>query len=396
MQTSFRRAWVPLSLCAISAACSGDFVMGPASGTGGPAPVLAAGPTSGQDGSVTTTSDGGLGCGTPLAPVTLLSLNLHCFRLDGTVFATNAERFAAIASLAAARDVAVIAVQESCERPGEKAIALLRAALEKASAATWSSTWAFAHVAWEGTPEQADEGVGLLVRGALSDAAALPLAVQGPLRRVVVSATLPPELGGSRVTSVHFEAFEAKARTMQAREVAAAALVDTDAEFSAIVAGDFNDVEGSATHAAFPAMGYLAADAGLAPKGIDHVMIHRAAKLRPTRVEEVFLGAAAVSDHPGLIVRFESAAGDGVVATRIKAKAAPGAGHFIALRGDTAPLSWGLGYPMRQAAPGEHALVATELPGAFSFKVLVDDAAWQTGPNQPGIAGKDHVVTPAF
>jgi endonuclease/exonuclease/phosphatase family metal-dependent hydrolase len=332
----------------------------------------------------------------PSAPFTLLSLNLHCFRVDGTVYATNAERFAAIASLAAQRDVAVITLQEACERPGEDAIELLKTALEQTTAATWTSTWALAHVAWEGTPDEADEGVGLLVRGALSDPAELEHAVQGALRRVAVSATLPPELGSPRVTSVHFEVFEPEARTMQAREVAAAALVDTNGAYSVIVAGDFNDVEGSATHASFPSMGYLAADTGLNPSGIDHVMSHRAAKLRPALVEEVFLGAEAVSDHPGILVRFEPATGDMVTATRITAQSDPGADHFLSVRGDTAPLSWDSGFPMRRVKPGEHAFVTTEIEAAFAFKVLLDDTTWQTGPNVEGVAGAAQVVMPVF
>lgn len=344
----------------------------------------------------TATTASSTGAGEPSGSLTLLSLNLHCLRVDGTAFATNAERFAAIASLAAARDVAVLALQEACERPGEKAIDMLQAALEQQTDASWTSTWAHAHLAWEGTPDEADEGVGLLVRGALSAPAALEHAVQGSLRRVAVSATLPPELGGARVTSVHFEVFEPEARAMQAREIAVAALVDTDLDSPAIVAGDFNDVEGSPTYAAFPATGYLAADAGLDPSGIDHVMIHRAASLRPSLVEEVFLGDEAVSDHPGILVRFDPALGDAVSATRITALSEPGAGHFLSVRGDAAPLSWDLGFPLRRVSQGEYLFVTTELASDFAFKVLLDDAVWQVGPDVAGVAGASQVVTPTF
>ncbi len=410
MRTCLRATRVPLVLCALSAlsaACGDNLATTTTSGGGGSGASTSTDATGGTGGAstiATSTSSsptssggsGGAGGSDPTAPFSLLSLNLHCFRLDGTSFATNTDRFAAIASLAATRDVAVLTVQEACERPGEKAIELLRTALEQATSTTWSSTWTLAHVAWEGTPDQADEGVGLLVRGALSSPAALDHAVQGSLHRVAVSATLPPELGGSRVTSIHFEVFEAAARTMQAREAAAAALVDTDPGFSAIVAGDFNDIEGSQTHAAFPMMGFLAADAGLNAAGIDHVMIHRAAGLRPTSVEEVFLGADAVSDHPGILVRIEAAPGDTVSATRVLAKADPGAGHFLAIRGDAAPLSWDIGFPMRPVAPGEHAFVTTELDADFAFKVLVDDATWQSGANVPGVAGTSQTVTPVF
>lgn len=372
----------------------------PTATTAGPATTSAtsssgnADGTSGDDG--TTAAASTTDASDPGSPLTVLSLNLHCFRLDGTSYASNADRFGAIASLAAVRQVDVLALQEACARPGETAIDALRAALEDETGAAWTSTWALAHVAWEGTPDEADEGVGLLVRGTLSDPAVLEHAVQGPLRRVAVSATLPSQLGGVRVTSVHFEVLEPGARTMQAREVAVAALVDTDDTFSAIVAGDFNDVEGSPTHAAFPAMGYLAADAGLDPAGIDHVMIHRAASLRPAAVEEVLIGPQAVSDHPGILVRFEPADGDAVSVTRITAMIDPEIDGFVTLRGDTAPLSWRLGFPLRRIAPGEHTLVTTELAATFEYKLLVDDTVWQTGPNLVGDAGADHVVMPVF
>lgn len=393
MQLAPRWFYVSMVACLLSAACGGgESGAGAGGGIGG---GIEAGSGGGIGGGSGGGGGGGAG-GAALNDFSMLSLNLHCLRIDGTVYATNAERFAAIASLVASRDVAVLAVQEACERPGENAMDELRAALEKATSASWSSVWTFAHVAWEGTPDQADEGVGLLVRGALEKPGELEHVVQGSLRRVAASATLPPELYGARVTSVHFEVFEAAARTMQSREAAAAALVDTDPSFSAIVAGDFNDVEGSDTHAAFPALGYIVADAGLNPAGIDHVMIHRAADLRPTSAEEVFLGAEAVSDHPGILVRFAAAPGDDVIPTHITAKADPGPGHFISVRGDKAPLAWDIGFPMRRLSPSEHVFVTTELAGDFEFKVLVDDATWQTGANVPGKAGMANVVTPVF
>lgn len=125
-------------------------------------------------------------------------------------------------------------------------------------------------------------------------------------------------------------------------------------------------------------------------------MIHRAAKLRPTSMEEVFLNAEAVSDHPGIVVRFAAAPGDSVMPTHITAKADPGAGHFISLRGDTAPLAWDIGFPMRRLSPDEHVFVTTEFASDFAFKVLVDDATWQTGANVSGKAGTAQVVVPAF
>ena len=261
---------------------------------------------------------------------------------------------------------------------------------------SWSSTWTFAHVAWEGTPDQADEGVGLLVKGALSNPREWVLAVQGSLRRVATSATLPIEWSNVHLTSVHFEVFESAARTMQAREIAEAALLDTDPQFQALVAGDFNDIEGSPTHDAFRASGYLAANAGLDATGIDHVMVHRGAKWRPAMAEKVFLGAEAVSDHPGILVRFESAPGDTIVPTRILAQANLGTNQFSSIRGNVAPLSWDLGFPLQRIMPGQHRFVSTELTGNFEFKILIDDQTWQTGPNTSGTSGMDQIVTPTF
>jgi endonuclease/exonuclease/phosphatase family metal-dependent hydrolase len=405
-------AVLPASLLvtlALAPACATD----PGSGGSGGAPstttsssstATSASSSTGSSSSAASSSStgsssgaGGMGTGgAGPASFALLSLNLHCLKLDGTAFATNAERFAAVAALAAARGVAVLTVQEACKTSAEDAIAALRSALESATGTPWSSSWALAHVAWQGTPDEANEGVGLLVRGALSSEGVLDHAKQGSLRRVAVSATLPPELSGARVTSVHLDVFDEPTRASQAREAANAALADTDPGFAALVAGDFNDVEASATVAAFPGMGYLDATKGLDATGIDHVMVHRAAPLRPVSAEEVFLGAAAVSDHPGILVQLAPASGDVVTATRVKALFDPGAGHYLAVRGDQAPLSWSAGFPMRRKASAEQVFVSTELAGPFAFKALVDDSGWQTGGNVAGTAGQESVFTPSF
>lgn len=341
-------------------------------------------------------SSSGAGGGPTIQTNTLLTLNLHCLRLDGTVYTTNADRFAAIAALVAEREVSAIALQEVCQRPGENAINALLIAIENATKTNWASAWAFAHIAWEGTSDQADEGVGLLVRGSFSNPTQLQHVVQGSLHRVALGATLPAEWSNVRLTSVHFEVFEESARTMQAREIAVAALVETDPNLHAIVAGDFNDVEGSATHAAFPAMGYLAANAGLDPAGIDHVMIHRATPFRPIKREKVFLGAQAVSDHPGILVTFEATQGDNVTITRVRTDALPGENHYLSIRGSLSPLTWDLGFPLHQKTVGSRVFLTTEMQSNFEFKLLHDDQTWQTGPNNQGNSGSDHWVMPTF
>jgi endonuclease/exonuclease/phosphatase family metal-dependent hydrolase len=369
-----------------------------ASGSGGSASGTseAGGPTSASASTSASTSSGAGGSGGGATGFGVLSLNLHCFKLDGTSFATNDARFASIAALVAGEGVGVLLLQEACERPGEKAVDLLRAAVEKSTGATWAGAWAFAHLAWQGTPDESNEGVAVLTRGALSAPEELEYAVQATLRRVALSATLPGALGSLRVTTVHFDVFDAAARRMQGRETAAAALVGSDPGFGAIVGGDFNDVEGSDAHVAFKAMGFLDASAGLEAGGIDHVLIHRAAPFRPSSAKLVFTGAEAVSDHPGVLVRFEPAKGDAVTTTRIEVAATPGAGHFIAVRGSAAPLSWMIGWPMRQAKPSTWRFATTEQSGSFAFKLLVDDTQWQLGADVAGTAGQDHAVTPMF
>ena len=365
--------------------------------TGGSGGQGAQGGTAGSGGQIGgTAGSGGAGGGQSAVPVTLLTLNLHCFQLGGTTFASNADRFAAIAAFAAANDVDVMTVQEACKRPGEDALEILRKALFDATSQQWSSTWQFAHIAWQGTPDEADEGVGLLVRGALSDELGIDHAVQSALHRVAASARLPPSLGGARVMSIHFDVFDAAARAAQAREASAAALADAEPLLDAIVAGDFNDVEGSPAWSAFPAMGYLSADEGLDLTGIDHVMIHRAAPLRPTSVAIVLTGAAAVSDHPGVLVHFEPATGDAVTITRLLTATDPGAGHFLSVRGDKAPLTWDFGFPMRRRAADDHALILTEMQDTFAFKLLRDDTDWQLGADLQGTAGTDQTVSPTF
>lgn len=392
-----RRSFALAPLAILASACWGA----PVAGTGG-APATSTSPSSssssGAGGAPTSSSSSssssGAGGSGP-APFALLSLNLHCLKVEGTAYATNADRFAAVAALAAARGVAVMTVQEACKTPAEDALEMLRQALSAATGSTWTSAWAEAHLAWAGTPDEADEGVGLLARGPLADPVTLDHAVQGALRRVALSAALPPDLGGARVTTVHFDVFDASFRAAQAREAAAAALADADPTFAAVVAGDFNDVEGSPAVSTFPALGYLDATAGLDPAGIDHVMIHRAAPLRPVSTEQVFLGADAVSDHPGILVQLTAAPGDPVTPTRVIAHADPGAGHFLSLRGDTAPLSWSAGYPMRARAGG-WMFVSTEITSPFAFKTLVDDSAFQTGADASGLPGQDNEVTPSF
>jgi endonuclease/exonuclease/phosphatase family metal-dependent hydrolase len=334
------------------------------------------------------------------APYGLLSLNLHCLKLDGTGFADNAARFATIAQAAAAEEVRVLVVQEACRTASADATALLGAALESATGAAWSRQWVSAHTAWAGTADEAEEGVGILARGELRDVRTLVYAVQGPLRRVALGARLPEALGGLRVWSTHLEVSDAAARLAQARETAAALVTLASPSLDVVVGGDFNDVATAAPCAAIGAYGFTDLSDGLAAERIDHVYAHRGAALAATARATLFDGTTypVVSDHHGVLVTLAPATPVAVTRTTIRAHVDVGPGHWIAVRGGTAPLDWGGGWPAVATASAEWTLVLTALaPGAaFEYKCLRDDVAWQTGANAVGTGGADNDVTPSF
>ena len=314
----------------------------------------------------------------PPGPWGLLTLNLHCLETEGTDFTTNAERFAAIADLVATEGVAALALQEACEREGESAVGMLVAALEDATGDDWSSAWAFAHMAWEGAEDEAEEGVALVVRGTLTDEAVTTYHAQSALQRVGLSATLPADLGGLRLHTVHLDHADADVREAQARQAATTALAERDS-LGVLVAGDLNDSEGSAVHQSFLDTGFEDLSAGLGATRIDHVMAHRRAWVAPVSADKVFDGGGSptVSDHPGVLVKLEPAE---VVPTEI-----------------TRPLSWEQGWPAYPAADDRWILLLTELPkGTFEYKVLIDDVTWQAGDNAVGEAGEDNEITPEF
>jgi endonuclease/exonuclease/phosphatase family metal-dependent hydrolase len=332
----------------------------------------------------------------PDRPLTLLSLNLHCLKQDGTPFATLEERLDAIATFAVGADVEALAVQEACVAGGVDALELLRARLSALDGVEWTSAWALAHVGWEGTPDEAQEGVGLLARGDLLDVVEVVYVSPGQLRRVALAARLPR---GPVLVSTHLDYGDALQREDQARQTATWALALADAVAGSpgevIVAGDLNDVAGSATVLALPAMGFVDAARDLPAGRIDHVFVHRGASVRPLSAELV-LTDPPVSDHPGVLVRLAPTVPEALVVTRLTAHVDVGFGHHLAVRGDSAPLSWGRGWWARPAAADRWELVLTELDGPFAFKTLVDDATWQAGPDVAGAAGAAVEVTPTF
>lgn len=347
-----------------------------------------------------TVDDGAADVPAWTTPYALLSLNLHCLKVDGTTFATNGERFAAIADLVAAQDVAAIAIQEACRTQTTDALALLEAALETATGTPWSSYWVEAHVGWEGTPDEATEGVAVAVRGALSDARELVFTQQGALRRVAASAVLPPELGSLRLVSVHLDYETASVRLAQARQAASWVVTIADPSSGVLVAGDFNDREGQPPHQALLDYGFSDLTDPLDAARIDHVFAHRGAPLQATDVATVFDGTTGpiVSDHHGVLVRVAPGTGEDVVRTRVVAHADVGWGNWLAVRGSVAPLSWQAGWPAVPQGASLWKLVLTGIPAgtAFALKCLRNDVDFQQGADVAATGGATIDVSPAF
>lgn len=328
--------------------------------------------------------------------VVILSLNLHCLELDGTPHPSHAARFAAIAAAVAREGVDVLLLQEVCDDGTVDAAAGLLAALEAEGAGTFEAQVVFAHLAWEGTPEEARESVAVLGRS-LGRPTELVHRVQDGLRRVAAAADVETDLGTLRVLSVHFDHLDADARRAQARESAAVALSEADPSLAVVVGGDLNARAGSEAFGAFAAMGFVEASEAAGGDRIDHVFVHRGTPVEVREARRLFdTSATRVSDHPGVLVRLAAGAPEAVTVTRVVAEHDPGFGRHLWIRGSVAPLGWTRGWPMHALSPGRWRFVATELAGTVELKALVDDVTWQTGANQRVGAGDDLTFTPSF
>jgi len=324
----------------------------------------------------------------------ILTLNLHCLSVEGTPYANNPERLAAVAEAVARERVAVLLLQEVCDDGRVDAVAALTAALEAAGAGSYDSHVVFAHVAWEGTPEEARESVAVMARG-LSTQSALTHRDQAGLQRVAAAASVATELGEVRVMSVHLDHRDSVVRPAQAREAASVTLSEADPSLAAIVGGDFNARAGSPAYRALSSVGYV--DASLEAEGrrIDHIFVHRGAPLSVVGSRQLFVDAP-VSDHPGVLVELAPGTGDDVTVTRIIAEADPGLGRHLSVRGDAAPLSWALDWPMHDLGGSRWQFVSTEHSASFEIKALIDGSVWQSGPNVVVAAGTDVRFAPSF
>ncbi len=317
----------------------------------------------------------------------LLSLNLHCLLTSGTGFADNRARFAAVAEVVAAERVRVIALQELCVSADESAPELLEQALEQATGSAWTLAASFAHTGWEGTADEADEYVGLAVQGGFIQSRELVFHVQDGLRRVGVEGLWDAGFAQLSISSVHLDHQHDQARLGQARQAAVEALVGP-AGAASLVLGDFNDTPGSDPFVAMQAMGFDDWGAGLDDDRIDYVWAHRGVPLTVARFERIFTGAPwpEVSDHAGMLAVVEPADPQPVVMTTVSTEHAAH-GRYLALRGDTAPLSWEQGWPASRDGDGWTAAFS-ELGSDFEYKWLLDDVDWQAGDNRQGQAGQ--------
>jgi len=354
-----------------------------------PEPAVPTG-LAGPDRTIDTMDTGTVG-GAPGDRLAVLSLNLRCLELEGTAFADSTDRFAAIAATVHAEAVDVLALQEVCRRGEIDALEQLRAALASATGDAWQGAFAFAHVAWEGTADEADEGVGLLSRRGLAEPTELVYADPGELRRVALCATLDD---GTTVASVHLDHGRDDARLDQARQTASQVLAAAPS-LDVVVAGDFNARAGAPAHDVMSSMGYRDASEALAADRIDHAFVHRGSRW-VAEGSELWFVDEPVSDHPGVFVALRAADPEPVEVTRIVAHVDVGFGHTLSVRGDAAPLSWDDGWWAWPAAADRWELVLTELDAPFVYKTLVDDVSWQVGDDVAGEPGVDNETAPSF
>lgn len=84
------------------------------------------------------------------------------------------------------------------------------------------------------------------------------------------------------------------------------------------------------------------------------------------------------------------------VQTKIVARIDVGFGNALYVRGDGPGLSWSQGVPMRCVASDEWELALGESARPISFKVLINDATWCSGPDSVVASGSTVTITPDF
>ncbi len=348
--------------------------------------------------------DGGAADAQPAAEpveVSVMALNLHCLKLEGTPFSSNPARMAAVADAVAAEGIAALALQEVCKNTREDAMALLLPELQRATGTEWSGRWIKVHDAWVGTPDQAEEGIAVLARGATSNPQEIVYAAQAGLLRKSLGLTLS-SLYDLRLFTVHLEVSDAQARAKQARETAPFAVTTADPNLDIVVAGDFNDIESSAAYSAMTAYDFADFSRGLSTTRIDHVFVHRGAawELRSNQLILDGTKYPRVTDHPGgVVAKLRQRPAPSAVRTRFLVSQDVGLGNQLYLRGGSAPLSWSWGYKAVNVTPPmtwKLVLTGYAQAEAFEYKWLRNDQDWQLGANESGAGGRDNPAQPRF
>jgi len=333
--------------------------------------------------------------------VSVMALNLHCLKLDGTPFTSNRARMGAVANAVAAEGIGALALQEVCKNASEDAMGLLVSELRRATGTEWTGKWIKVHDAWVGTPDQAEEGIAVLARGPTTNPQEIVYVAQGGLLRKTLGMTLP-SLYSLTLYSVHLEVSDATVRAKQGRETAPLVVTLTDPNLDVVVAGDFNDVEGSAAHGAMTAYGFADYSHGLSATRIDHVFVHRGASWELRSNQLILDGSKypSVTDHPGgVVAKMRKRAAPNMVRTRFLATQDVGIGNQLFLRGGSAPLNWTWGWRAANVTPPtEWKLVLTGYAesAAFEYKWLRNDRDWELGANASGVGGQDNSAQPKF
>lgn len=379
----------PLLLFCLAAGCQ-------LSAQTGPGPSDPAG--SNSDGGAVESPDA---AGAPPVEVSVMALNLHCLKLEGTPFTSNTARMAAVADAVVAEGIAALALQEVCKNTREDAMALLVAELRRATGTEWTGSWIKVHDAWVGTPDQAEEGIAVLARGATTSPQEIVYTAQAGLLRKALGMTLSG-LHDLRLFTVHLEVSDALARAKQGRETAPFAVTTADPNLDIVVAGDFNDVEGSAAHGAMTTYDFADFSRGLSSTRIDHVFVHRGAAWELAANQLILDGTKypRVTDHPGgVVAKLRKRTAPSVVRTRFVVSQDVGLGNQLYVRGGSNPLVWGAGYrAVNVTPPATWKLVLTGYAQAeaFEYKWLRNDQDWQLGANENGVGGKDNLAQPRF
>lgn len=128
----------------------------------------------------------------------------------------------------------------------------------------------------------------------------------------------------------------------------------------------------------------------------------KAAKPVPTKTSSIApepvptAAIAAAVNGPANPVAAVAAVAAAPVQTRIVAQADVGYGNALYIRGDGPGLSWHQGVRMECVASDQWELVLGDSPRPISFKVLLNDITWCSGPDSVVASGSTATVTPEF